>query len=191
MSKIEFESTGRSMRWYEWLAGLLLLGAVAGVRAGPIYKCIDGEGGVAYQDIACLAPARQWVVPVAAERPVVAPPRYAIQARGADHLASARAPRETAARGTAYECRTGDGRTFYRLSTCPHTVAADPTTLSAPRGHGGKHGNAAAVSVSARRISREDACHEIHRAGAIGRDGHELDEHVSTYDRNLGRDPCK
>jgi len=31
----------------------------------------------------------------------------------------------------------------------------------------------------------------MHRAGAISRAGHEHDEDVSTYDRNLGRDPCR
>jgi len=34
-------------------------------------------------------------------------------------------------------------------------------------------------------------CRRLARAGSIGRAGHERDEIVSTYDRNLGRDPCR
>jgi len=31
----------------------------------------------------------------------------------------------------------------------------------------------------------------MRRAGSSGRKGHEFDESISTYDRNLGNDPCK
>jgi len=40
-------------------------------------------------------------------------------------------------------------------------------------------------------VPRDEACQRIHSAGAIGRAGHQHDEDVSTYDRNLGRDPCR
>jgi hypothetical protein len=45
--------------------------------------------------------------------------------------------------------------------------------------------------VSSSRIPRDEACREIHTAGSIGRAGHQHDENVSTYEHNLGRDPCR
>jgi len=92
----------------------------------------------------------------------------------------------------AYECRVSDGRIFYRLGACPHSLGADVGRESkTPRGKGSSARGGDSVHVASRQIPREQACREIHRAGAIGRDGHEFDEHVSTYEHNLGRDPCK
>jgi len=194
MHQIEFESCGRSMRWYEWAAGLLLLGLALGVRAESVYKCIDAQGAVTYQAIACDAQKSQSVIAIPA------PPRYApsphyVVARQVEPAAPHAANHERAPRETAFECHASDGRTFYRLGACPHSLAGETPASAAGKGHRGKAGAArnggGAVTVVSRRISREEACHEIHRAGAIGRAGHEFDEHISTYERNLGHDPCK
>ena len=40
-------------------------------------------------------------------------------------------------------------------------------------------------------LPRGEACRRMAAAGSIGRAGHARDESVSTYDRNLGRDPCR
>jgi len=195
MQQIEFESCGRSMRWYEWLAGLLLLALAVGVRAESVYKCVDADGAVAYQAFACAAQQSQDVIAIPP------PPRYApsphyLVARQ-DQTAAPRTPsaaRERTPKQTAFECRASDGRIFYRLGGCPHSIAG-ATSAAVGKGHRGTTGAARSgggtVTVAARRVPREEACHEIHRAGAISRDGHEFDEQVSTYERNLGHDPCK
>jgi len=193
MHKIEFESCGRSMRWHEWLAGLLLLGLAAGARAENVYKCVDAHGDVAYQATGCAAQQTQSIIAIAAPPRSVAPPHYVVEhtraappARIAHVTARDRGPRET-----AFECRASDGRLFYRLGACPHSIAAE-ITHAATKSRGRNAGkNAGTANVASRPIPREQACHEIHRAGAIGRDGHEFDEHVSTYERDLGHDPCK
>jgi hypothetical protein len=195
MHKIEFESCGRSMRWHEWLAGLLLLGLAAGVRAENVYKCVDAHGDVAYQASACTAPQAQSVIAIAPPPAHALSPHYVVeQPRAAPLTRTARATsRDRGSNETAFECRASDGRLFYRLGACPHSITADTTdvaTKSRAR-NGGKSKSAGTTNVASRRIPREQACHEIHRAGAIGRDGHEFDEQVSTYERNLGRDPCK
>jgi hypothetical protein len=192
MQQIGFESSGRSMRWYEWVAGLCLLGAAAGVRAEVAYKCIDAQGAISYQDTACIGQRQSEIAITPSLRAAPVPtPHYAVE-RAATRRPerSVRVPREHAARESAFECRVSDGRIFYRLAGCPHSLAGEVSSTSAHR-KGGTHGNSGPASVAARRIPREDACREIHRAGAIGRDGHEFDEHVSTYERNLGHDPCK
>jgi hypothetical protein len=77
---------------------------------------------------------------------------------------------------------------FYRHGGCPHSVPAvagsGGTTTKRGKTGGGT------VAVRAQRIPRDEACEQIHRAGSIGRSGHEHDEDVGTYERNLGRDPC-
>jgi hypothetical protein len=57
----------------------------------------------------------------------------------------------------------------------------------------GKHGRSAstAFAVTSEAMPRSEACRRIAAAGSIGRAGHERDQSVSTYDRNLGRDPCR
>jgi len=183
--------SGRSMRWYEWLFALLLLGLAGGVRADAVYKCVGTDGAIAYQDAPCAPNDRETAVqfdPAPAHQPS---PEYAVT------TAPARAARSREARrnlhsdneATSYECRASNGDVFYRHSSCPHTLsdnAAGPRSST----HSGA-GNAQKLTVSARAVSRAEACAQIHRPGAIGRRGREHDDDVSTYDRNLGRDPCK
>jgi len=195
MQQIEFESCGRSMRWYEWLAGLLLLGMTVGVRAEAVYKCVNAQGAITYQAISCDAQQAQSVVAIPPPPRYAPSPHYVVARQEETAAPSTRsAARERAPKETAFECRASDGRIFYRLGACPHSIAG-ATSASVGQGHRGKTGAArssgGAVTVASRHVSRDEACHEIHRAGALSRDGHEFDEQVSTYEHNLGHDPCK
>ena len=187
MDKNSCQAHGRSLRWYEWLVLLLLFGLAGGVRAATVYKCIDAQGGIAYQAQPCAAAQHESTV-VIAPAPRYAPsPQYATQARGGRTAPRAQyPPRRARAQNLSFECRASDGQEFYRHGGCPHSVAADPADSA--RGHGRSGGSS--VSVSARAIPREQACAQMHRAGAIGRAGHQHDETVSTYERDLGHDPC-
>ena len=189
MNKIEFEARGRSMRWYEWLLMLLLLGLAAGVRAESVYKCTDAYDGVAYQTQPCTAAQQQTMLAIA-PTPAYAPsPQYAVEHSGKRApRRSTRVARAEPRQVTSYECRASDGEVFYRHGGCPRSIAATGSN-SRKRGRGRAGG--ASVSVSARPIPRDEACVQMHRAGAIGRNGREHDEDVSTYERNLGNDPCR
>lgn len=195
---LDLERTPRPLRWYEWLAVLLLAGYAAGARA-EVYKCIDAHGAASFQDRPCSQAADQSVVALAPPPAYAASPTYAVERetnpRGARRVGPARA---TARRGeaiaaTSYECRTADGQVFYRHSACPHSIAGVDAQGATHRGHGGaaKSSTGKSVAVTSTRITREDACHEMRRAGAAGRSGHVHDQDVSTYDKNLGRDPCR
>ena len=189
-----FEAHGRSMRWYEWVLMLLLLGLVAGVRAESVYKCTNAQGDIAYQAQPCAAAQQQTMLVIAPAPAHAAAPQYAV-ARRSERTAS-RSPRvaqpelarSEPRQATSYECRASDGEVFYRHGGCPRSIAA------ANGGHGkrgkGRAGDAS-VSVSAHAIPHDEACVQMHRAGAIGRAGREHDEEVSTYERNLGHDPCR
>lgn len=190
MHEIKFESCGRSMRWHEWLAGLFLLGMMAGARGESVYKCVDAHGVAAYQAQTCDASQRQTVIDIPPAPPLAPSPHYLLARQDAPATRGARSPRERAPNEMAYECRVSDGRIFYRLGTCPHSLGSEVGGESKLRR--GKGGSARGpVHIASRQIPREQACREIHRAGALGRDGHEFDEHVSTYERDLGHDPCK
>jgi hypothetical protein len=80
----------------------------------------------------------------------------------------------------SYECRTQSGALFYRHERCPASI--DRSGLIG----GGR--SAANEKVRTRRIPRLEACRGLR---SVGRTGREFDEETSTYDKNLGRDPCR
>ena len=192
MRHLQFESCGRSMRWYEWLAGLLLLACACGVRAQPVYKCTSADGSVAYQDRGCAPPQLEQPVGIVPAPPPQPSPRYAVREAS---TAPVRAGRAGGRRRMweqdeplSFECHASNGAVFYRHAACPKSLRADAT-------HDGKARDGkdkpATLSVTAQAVPRAQACAQIRRAGAIGRSGHEHDEQVSTYERNLGHDPCR
>lgn len=168
-----------------WLPILLLFTLTDPARAGAIYKCTDAGGGVAYQDVPCAEKQLARVIELEPPPPYARSPEYAIERGAPERPAKARS-RGGGRAPASFECRSSDGQVFYRHGGCPHSIAAAAGTT----GRRGKSGSGA-VKVSARRVSREEACAQIHRAGAIGRSGHEHDEDVTTYERNLGEDPCE
>lgn len=185
---IEWQAATRSARWYEWLLLLLLLGLAGGVRAAPVYKCIDAQGAVAYQQLPCSAGVDERTVEIAPAPAYAKSPEYAIdRPEPAPKMRVTRTTRREP-QAMSYECRTADGQVFYRHASCPHSVAS--SSGSALSGRSGR-GSSGSTSVSSTRVPRDEACSRIHGAGAIGRSGHQHDEDVSTYDRNLGRDPCR
>jgi hypothetical protein len=188
MSDLHAIPTYRTLRLYEWLALLTMLLLAAGVRAESVYKCVGGDV-IAYQSKPCADMSRATVIDIA-PAPAFAPsPTYAISKPHKEtasftkrNMHAERKPIKN-----AFECRGSDGTVFYRLGHCPRSVAGD-----AQDRHGGAKANAAkSVSISGHPVSRDEACAEMRRAGAIGRKGHEFDESISTYDRNIGNGPCK
>lgn len=190
MNKIDFQARGRSMRWYEWVMMLLLLGLAAGVRAESVYKCTDAQGVIAYQARVCPAQQQETTIAIMPAPAHTASPDYAItKNKPMQHAYAERTSRQAVARSApvSYECRVAGGQVFYRHSSCPHSVPKDAGGNGKSRGRSGSQ----SLSVSAHAVAREEACTQMHRAGAIGRAGHQHDEDVSTYERNLGHDPCK
>ncbi|MEO7917423.1 MAG: hypothetical protein ABIR16_07235, partial [Dokdonella sp.] len=77
----------------------------------------------------------------------------------------------------SWECRTASGLVFYRHSRCPASMVDASTGGSKSR----------RVTVSAQSIDRREGCRRMRNRA---RDGSELDDRVSAYERNLGRDTC-
>lgn len=190
---------GERQRWRRcgWLALLLLVGRMASVQAGSVYQCVDGDGAVTFRDRPCAATASQSEV-VLAPAPAVSPATK----RAADEKANMSGPRPAkraagsrrtdSAAATSYECRTADGQVFYRHRACPKSVPAlDRGSGKHPGRSAGAKNSATSVAVISTRIPREEACYELRRGGATGRLGRDHDQDASTYDKNLGRDPCR
>ncbi|MGA9334478.1 MAG: DUF4124 domain-containing protein [Rudaea sp.] len=173
---LEFNFPGVA-RWLCASSSVALLIVAVCVNAETVYKCIDGDGGIAFQAQPCAATQQQSTVALAQAPAYAASPTYAVDAKRANKRHKTTRSRTPALKEFSFECRSSDGQVFYRHRGCPHRVAGSDNARKQ-------------VGVSATKISREYACAQIHRAGAIGRPGHKHDETVSAYDHNLGRDPC-
>ena len=183
MSHFVSNSHHRTLKLHEWLVILALLFLCNGVRAATVYKCTDAEGAVSYQSAACAASQHATEIELAPVAAAAPSPQYAL-----DPARPALRQRQTrlahAKTEMANECRTSGGDVFYRLGHCPHSIAEKSND---------SHGKSAthSISVTSHPVPRSMACSEMRRAGSAGRKSHEYDESISTYDRNLGNDPCK
>lgn len=155
--------------------------------AAPVYRCLQGDE-VAYQDHPCAGSAVQHELRLVEPAAVVAPKTSVTTPRASS------VPVRAARRGVrhaappvllSHECRSRDGALFYRHDRCPASIPA-----SGPGGNRSRGLGNATVPVSGRTLPRRDACKRM-RASSAGRQGSEHDERVGTYERNLGRDPCR
>lgn len=157
---------------------------VAPAKAGPVYECRDGGVVVAWQDRPCAASQHQAAVAIAPSPPPAPSPSYGTAAAGAGKSAP---DRRSSGRGgpvpaeaRSWECRAANGEVFYRHGSCPKSLERD----GAGRGAG-----PARVAVAATPLPRAEACRRM--AAERGRSGRGRDERAPTYERNLGRDPCR
>lgn len=188
MNPTSHVSAHRTLRFHEWLALLAMMLLCTGVRATSVYRCTDSDGGVAYQSTACADAQHASVIDIAPAQPLAPSPTYAVDTKAPARVTPERHAMHASQRKVemAYECRASDGDVFYRLGHCPRSLAAPSGNRRGSAGHSSK-----AVTVTGHPVPRAEACSEMRRAGAIGRKGHEYDEAISTYDRNIGNDPCK
>lgn len=154
--------------------------AISRAHAQDVFKCINRDGEIAFQAVPCKPGMREQQIMIEPAPPVSRSPDY-----GSSHphgRSKTRTPQQKprAEVEYSYECRTQSGALFYRHSRCPASI--DRSGLI-----GGRRG-APREAVSGRRIPRLEACRGMR---SVGRDGREFDDVPSTYDRNLGRDPCR
>jgi hypothetical protein len=180
----------------------------ASAQAGQIFKCTDASGAVSFQATACADGSQQADVVIRNDTATPAPPskynpRNVPIVRRTDDVTSnyklpsfahgnpAPPPQQAyqPADQVSYECRMSNGEVFYQHQACPASI----TTGSDRRYNASGQASQLDVvaNVTSRQISRDEACDKINRSGAIGREGHGRDQRVSTYDKNLGRDPCR
>lgn len=187
------------------VACLLALWIGFGVlHAASIYKCVDAQGHVAYQDVPCPAHAQQRKIglqPLTMIGNATEAAAGGKRTRHAHKRRSSRGRRHTRQRRRSnpvmsWECRAADGEVFYRHTRCPSSVPGDGVVRTRyaetpATSHSRRRRNAwSRVPVHGVKIPRSEACRRIHSAGAAVRDGHRRDARVSTYDRLMGRDPC-
>ncbi len=162
------------------VAAIALSAPASRAQAETVFKCTDREGGIAYQADPCQSGKREKQIEIQPAPARSVPTAHASPPRPRKTRPSASRPAPRAAIVYSFECRTHGGALFYRHDRCPASI--DRSGLI-----GGRHG-AAREAVSGQRIPRSDACRRLR---SVGRDGREFDEVPSTYERNLGRDPCR
>jgi len=202
------DSTLPKFRHRTWLVrvacGTMLWVCWASAHAASVYRCLDAHGHLAFQDTPCAGHAQQRELDLDPQPLIGAPGEAAarIEATSAIHPRQRQRRRKVSAHASrakpvmSWECRAADGEVFYRHTRCPGSVPGDGVVRSRyvekmSSAHSRSHHNAwSPVRVHGVKISRSEACRRIHAAGAAGRDGHQRDETVSTYDHLIGRDPC-
>ena len=189
------------------ILAVVLLIVAASAHAASIYRCLDAQGHLGFQDTPCAAHTRQSKIdlhplPTIGDPAEVAASRARLQAmrnrrtaRRTSHPHAVR-HRTHAKAKMSWECRAADGEVFYRHARCPSSIPGDGVvrtryaeSMSSTRARS-RHNAWSRVRVHGVRISRAEACRRIHSAGAAVRDGHRRDATVSTYDHLMGRDPC-
>lgn len=152
---------------------LMMLGAVP-AAARSIHRCIASDGHVSLQDQPCAQGSRSREIPVATFQP--SPPSATPSVQPGERPRQRAFARPRSAEPRSYRCRTESGLLFYRHGRCPAAVV-DPDRAERRK-----------LPVMSEAIGRREACRAMRNTA---RNGDELDERPSTYDRNLGRDPCR
>ena len=175
------------------IAWAALIGCARPLQAESVYKCRGADGAVAFQDRPCASAQAESLVEIMPAPPSSKAPEYGRASRDDRGEKSRGAPlsrgnpkerRDT----VSYECRAANGELFYRHTACPKQIAMPGiSSPSSSRGRSAKEKQNYAVSAQA--LPRSEVCRRIASGGS--RDGHERDDRVPTYDRNLGRDPCR
>lgn len=170
-----------------WFALLCMLAPCTAGAAPKVYRCTAGRAPPVYQDRPCADPARQQLVefaPAPVAEAVTDPVANASPRKQGAPRASGRKARSVRP-VQSFECRAANGELFYRHARCPGSIPAGAAGRRAARG------SASRVGVRATPLPRREACRRIESGARSGRAGRERDETVTTYERNLGRDPCR
>jgi hypothetical protein len=187
-SRSKIEALTRNIGMTGYLKSLCAMLAIANLisptaalaREPSVFKCIDSEGRVAFQDVPCKPTQHETQVAIDPAPPVSASPDYARPRQHQPEDPQSSRSRHREAVVYSFECRTRSGALFYRHDRCPASIDRS--------GRIGGRRSASREAVSARRMPREQACRGMR---SVGRDGREFDDEPSTYERNLGRDPCR
>ncbi len=164
-------------------AGVLFFAGLS-LQAQTVHKCTSAGGQIAFQQTPCAPTDVAGVVEIVPRAAVADTPGEASKAaKPRTAVATSRRTTQAPVPVYSFECRSRSGAVFYRHAACPATVPMTGASRKA-----GSRSRAETESVSARRVPRVEACRGLR---SVARHGREHDEVVSTYERNLGRDPCR
>ena len=175
------------------------------VNAQTVFKCVDAHGNVSYQGKPCPLAATQTQMELSGENAKLAAPNAAapkgtraaaqtpadssapVPPAGSATAATAADSPSSNAAAESWQCTASDGEVFYRHDACPGTIT---TTITQVCGKRGCFDQTNIAQVSAKAIPREEACSQINARMVSDRAGHQHDQTVSTYEHDLGHDPC-
>lgn len=178
------------------LLAVLGLWATQGA-ADNVYKCVGSDGRLSYQARPCVQGQSQSTVtihkapsppPMPTTKPNPPAPR-SLRLEPAPRVAVPR-PQPPPKPATSYKCTVQDGMVFYRHGGCPADIATSTTVLT-DRVRNTIEYRPYTLRVTGEAVPRAEACAAINKLTTSSRNGYKLDDRVSTYDKNLGRDPCR
>ena len=174
----------------------------ASTVAGDVYKCVGSDGSLSYQARPCGQGQAESTVTIrnAPPPPVAVPAQPELSAesrdRALDYMNRLRSSAPPAAPPKArpappvksYKCTADNGFVFYQHDACPSTIDIGKGLATDGFGRPMRY----VTNVKGEEITRAEACVQIYKVTASSRDGSHLDQRVSSYDKNLGRDrDCK
>ncbi len=187
------------------VAALIAASACGNVTAKRLYRC-DSGNSASYQDSPCAKPESQKVVGhiVVEEVPAEHASSWVSQAPAAPAASppgSRQMPHQSSNPAAlvreepqSFRCVASNGAVFYRHDRCPSTV--DHKTFHSAH-YDRSTGNQVVTStptystVTTEKVSRKEACREMGTIANRSRRDRNRDGAASTYERNLGRDPCR
>ena len=167
----------------------------ASTVAGDVYKCVGSDGSLSYQARPCGQGQAESTVTIRNAPPVAAPapaqPERSAESReqALDYMNRLRSSASPAAPPKAppaksYKCTADNGFVFYQHDACPSTIDIGKGLATDDYGRPIRY----VTNVKGEEITRAEACAQIYKVTASSRDGSHLDQRVSSYDKNLGRD---
>ncbi|HEX7370979.1 MAG TPA: DUF4124 domain-containing protein, partial [Rhodanobacteraceae bacterium] len=117
------------------IRALLLCGIVGSAHAASVYRCVDAQGRLAFQDTPCTVQADGSEVDLHPQPLIGAPGEHAAREAADEHrtrsMQYVRKPRAHSRRTRtkkpvmSWECHAADGEVFYRHTRCPSSVPGD------------------------------------------------------------------
>jgi len=170
-----------------------------------VYKCVLEDGSTTFSDTPCAEHAEVYEVretyksdfPALRAPRVMASPSHEEPKLPTDVPPTGNKPETKTQEAISYQCSALSGEIWYQHSPCPQRITGRQVSpVSGIEANTGKPIAGVVLSdkefaVEEQIVSRERACREIYRHATSNRSGAERDERYSTYDRNLGRDPCR
>lgn len=179
------------------LLALIFLLPTSAFGGEVVFHCLDSSGGSVYQDRPC--PGRQETIKIRRVRNGEAFAEAIARGLGnsaprpaapASQPPSVPAPVATLPQ-PSFKCQAADGTTFYRHDGCPPALQREQNVYFTVGQDIRYYTQPVYVPVGSTPVSRSSACRTIYGSDASQRTGSNLDQRFSTYDRNLGRDPCR
>jgi len=174
----------------KWILFALYFTVLESSAQQTVYRCVEEDGSTTFSDQPCSEDPD--VLHIEESHNPAPPRQYLPRASTANNDDTGRAnssPAPPSSRqAISYRCSIDTGEVWYLHSPCPSRVTIrEIEDLEFEEGWAEVSRE---VTVDQTEVSRSSACSQIYAVGTSRR-GSDRDESYTTYERNMGRDPCR